>query len=141
MSWSLKAQCPRRPAARSSRWATNSSWCPRSERSVRSLSHREISVARSIRARAAAPLAISHRPGTLDSILVSGIARNDNSSPAFAPPPAPRWHPTPIAYDVGAIVALSLAVCLFHLGSFGLWEPDEGRHAGRPPGVVESGNL
>ncbi|MDO8434982.1 MAG: glycosyltransferase family 39 protein [Candidatus Binatus sp.] len=35
----------------------------------------------------------------------------------------------PIAYDVAAILALSIAVFFFHLGSYGLWEPDEGRYA------------
>jgi 4-amino-4-deoxy-L-arabinose transferase-like glycosyltransferase len=72
---------------------------------------------------------------------VSGIARKDDSSPAFASPSAPQSHPTPIAYDVGAIVALSFAVCMFHLGSFGLWEPDEARYAEIAREMLQSGNL
>ncbi len=72
---------------------------------------------------------------------MSGIARNDNSSPAFAPPSSPRWPATPITYDVSAIVALSLAVCVFHLGSFGLWEPDEARYAEIAREMLQSGNL
>ncbi len=46
----------------------------------------------------------------------------------------------PIAYDVAAIVALSLAVCMFHLGSYGLWEPDEARYAEIAREMLQSGN-
>ncbi len=43
--------------------------------------------------------------------------------------PAASSSSLPIAYDVAAILALSVTVFFFHLGSYGLWEPDEGRYA------------
>jgi 4-amino-4-deoxy-L-arabinose transferase-like glycosyltransferase len=69
---------------------------------------------------------------------VSGTARNEISSPAFA---APLPHSAASVYDVAAIVALAAAVCMFHLGSFGLWEPDEARYAEIAREMLQSGNL
>ncbi len=42
------------------------------------------------------------------------------------------WPSSPLsatACDVAAILALATTVFFFHLGSYGLWEPDEGRYA------------
>jgi 4-amino-4-deoxy-L-arabinose transferase-like glycosyltransferase len=69
---------------------------------------------------------------------VSGTARTEISSPAFAAASAPA---TPSAFDVAAIVALSALVCMSHLGSFGLWEPDEARYAEIAREMLQSGNL
>lgn len=60
---------------------------------------------------------------------MSEIARSADVSPSLDASSAGAWYSTPIAYDLGAIIALSAAVCMIHLGSFGLWEPDEARYA------------
>jgi 4-amino-4-deoxy-L-arabinose transferase-like glycosyltransferase len=42
---------------------------------------------------------------------------------------APVTPPGPAAAAFAAVMALSAAVFFFHLGSYGLWEPDEARYA------------
>jgi 4-amino-4-deoxy-L-arabinose transferase-like glycosyltransferase len=69
---------------------------------------------------------------------VSGVARNDESSPPLIQPGAPA---IPLTYDVAAIVALSLVVCMFHLGAYGLWEPDEARYAEIAREMIQSGSF
>ncbi|HXW83965.1 MAG TPA: glycosyltransferase family 39 protein [Candidatus Binataceae bacterium] len=46
----------------------------------------------------------------------------------FAGERVSRW-PHPELLAVGAPAALAALLCLFHLGSYGLWEPDEARYA------------
>ena len=73
------------------------------------------------------PISRDHARG-LDSTSVSEIALTPDAS---APDSQPAASPSslPIAYDVAALLALSVTVFFFHLGSYGLWEPDEGRYA------------
>lgn len=110
-------------------------------------------MARSIRARAEAPPGTSGRAisglraisrprlRTLDSLLVSEIARSTDSSPALDAQPA-RYEPTiSVGYEVAAIVALAIGIFFFHLGSFGLWEPDEARYAEIAREMLQRGNA
>src|SRR5260370_25371768 len=46
-----------------------------------------------------------------------------------------------LASDVAAIVALAAAIFFFHLGSFGLWEPDEARYAEIAREMLNSANA
>lgn len=54
---------------------------------------------------------------------------------------APSRTLRPPALDLAAVVALSAAVFFSHLGSFGFWEPDEGRYAEIAREMLERGNL
>ncbi len=81
------------------------------------------------------------RLDTLDSLLVSEIARSADSSPALDAQSARHEPTTSIAYDVAAIVALATGIFFFHLGSFGLWEPDEARYAEIAREMLQSGNA
>lgn len=88
------------------------------------------------------PTAISRsRLDTLDSVLVSEIAHSADATPALdaecsLPAPA-TW----LAYDVAALVALASGIFFFHLGSYGLWEPDEARYAEIAREMLQSGNA
>jgi 4-amino-4-deoxy-L-arabinose transferase-like glycosyltransferase len=63
---------------------------------------------------------------------VSEPATIETASPAPAAPfwhgaPATLWH-SPLIQAL-ALVTLAAAIFFFHLGSYGLWEPDEARYA------------
>jgi 4-amino-4-deoxy-L-arabinose transferase-like glycosyltransferase len=69
---------------------------------------------------------------------VSEIARSADTTQTLDTEPAPG---TSIAYDVAAIIALASTIFFFHLGSYGLWEPDEGRYAEIAREMLQSGNA
>jgi 4-amino-4-deoxy-L-arabinose transferase-like glycosyltransferase len=60
---------------------------------------------------------------------VSEIARSADATPASDAESARHTPTTSIAFDVAALVALAAGIFFFHIGSFGLWEPDEARYA------------
>jgi 4-amino-4-deoxy-L-arabinose transferase-like glycosyltransferase len=49
-----------------------------------------------------------------------------DSEPVPADESSFRW---PLGLDVAAVTAISIAIFFSHLGSYGLWEPDEARYA------------
>jgi 4-amino-4-deoxy-L-arabinose transferase-like glycosyltransferase len=49
-----------------------------------------------------------------------------DSEPVPADESSFRW---PLGIDVAAVTAISIAIFFSHLGSYGLWEPDEARYA------------
>ena len=77
----------------------------------------------------------------LDSLLVSEIARSADSSPALDVQSERDASTIPISYDVAAVVAIAAAIFFFHLGSFGLWEPDEARYAEIAREMQQAGNA
>ncbi len=64
----------------------------------------------------------------------------DSASFPDVSPTRDSWS-WPLAYDLGAIVALSCVIFFFHLGSFGLWEPDEARYAEIAREMLRGGGL
>jgi 4-amino-4-deoxy-L-arabinose transferase-like glycosyltransferase len=78
---------------------------------------------------------------TLDSLLVSEIARSADSTPVLDPQSAGDTSTSSIAYDVAAIAALAAAIFFSHLGSYGLWEPDEARYAEIAREMLQSGSA
>src|SRR5260370_42588377 len=81
------------------------------------------------------------RPHTIDSLPMSEIARSAESPTALDPQSNRDQSPTSLASDVAAIVVLAAAIFFFHLGSFGLWEPDEARYAEIAREMLNSGNA
>ena len=77
----------------------------------------------------------------IDSLPVSEIARSADSSPALDASSERDASAPSLAYDLAAIVAIAAAIFFFHLGSFGLWEPDEARYAEIAREVLHGGNA
>ncbi|HUO05053.1 MAG TPA: glycosyltransferase family 39 protein [Candidatus Binataceae bacterium] len=66
---------------------------------------------------------------------IAPSAEVSHSGELHIPPSAPS------AREAATVAVLSSALFLFHLGSFGLWEPDEGRYAEIAREMIESGGL